>query len=278
MTTEKNKRKLGDFEIKLALALIVISILSWIFRFNLTKGLDSLVEAISQWLASYPYFIILIDFILFSTLSILVYKIIFEKKIKHEILEIENSLDEAVLSIENKNKEINELKLELKSRRIENVRYIQGLEGKGFIKSIWVFSPELSYDIEDDEFINTIKQNIKAKKKYKYLIPDTPSNQDKIIKFYRIYKDEIDKNFIKNNFALFPVQKSILLSFSQELVIYNAEESGKVFLYSKKMDGYKDVLSIKEGYLLARDYDVWWKDVHRSNKSERNFWDFIDQI
>ena len=40
---------------------------------------------------------------------------------------------------------------------------------------VWIVSPDLYYDTENDEFLNIVKHNLHNNTKYRYIVPNTPS-------------------------------------------------------------------------------------------------------
>jgi len=82
---------------------------------------------------------------------------------------------------------------------------------------VWIVSPDLYYDTENDEFKNIVKHNLHKKAKYRYIVPATKSVLKHITKYQ---KDQtIPKDVAKEMFLILP--PSEFNPFLNELAIYN---------------------------------------------------------
>jgi len=84
-------------------------------------------------------------------------------------------------------------------------------------KEVWIVSPDLYYDTENDEFKNIVTHNLHNNTKYRYIVPNTTSVMKHLNKYQ---KDQtIPKDLTKEMFLLLP--PSEFNPFLNELAIYN---------------------------------------------------------
>jgi len=84
-------------------------------------------------------------------------------------------------------------------------------------KEVWIVSPDLYYDTENDEFKNIVKHNLHRNAKYRYIVPATKSVMKHITKYQ---KDQtIPKDVAKEMFLILPPTE--FNPFLNELAIYN---------------------------------------------------------
>lgn len=84
-------------------------------------------------------------------------------------------------------------------------------------KEVWVVSPDLHYDTENDTFKTIVEHNLHEKTKYRYIVPNTPS----VLKHLRNYKKDntIPKDMAQEMFLLLPASEFNV--FLNELAIYD---------------------------------------------------------
>ncbi len=82
---------------------------------------------------------------------------------------------------------------------------------------VWVVSPNLYFDVENQDFSEIVSVNLEQKTKYKYIVPATKD----ILKKLKLYqkKYNLTKKELKENFLLLP--ESDLNPFILETGIYN---------------------------------------------------------
>jgi len=130
---------------------------------------------------------------------------------------------------------------------------------------VWIVSPDLHYDTENDVFRNIVKHNLHAGKKYRYIVPATSSVTKHINKYQKdqtIPKDQTDEMFLI-------MQPSEFNPFLNELAIYNPNSKAPVACLSvwKDADTDDEVIQIdkKMTALLIKSFKSIWKKYKRVN-------------
>jgi len=140
---------------------------------------------------------------------------------------------------------------------------VHSLEKKA--KEIWIVSPDLHYDTENDVFMNIVKHNLHAGKKYRYIVPATPSVNRHINQYQKdqtIPKDETDEMFL-----ILPVSE--FNPFLNEIAIYNPNSKSPQACLSVWKDADRDdeVIKIDKEMtnLLIKKFKSIWKKYKRRN-------------
>jgi len=130
---------------------------------------------------------------------------------------------------------------------------------------VWIVSPDLHYDTENDEFRNIVKHNLHNNTKYRYIVPNTSS----VIKHLNKYqKDQtIPKDMTKEMFLLLP--PSEFNPFLNELAIYDPNGDKPVACLSvwKDCDSNDEVISFDKEMTaeLIKKFKTLWKKYKREN-------------
>ncbi|MBT8231546.1 MAG: hypothetical protein HKO66_15095 [Saprospiraceae bacterium] len=132
-------------------------------------------------------------------------------------------------------------------------------------KEVWIVSPDLYYDTENDEFKNIVTHNLHNNTKYRYIVPNTRS----VIKHLNKYqKDQtIPKDLTKEMFLLLP--PSEFNPFLNELAIYDPNGSKPVACLAVWRDCNEsdEVLSFDKDMTLelVKRFKTLWKKYKREN-------------
>ncbi len=130
---------------------------------------------------------------------------------------------------------------------------------------VWIVSPDLYYDTENDEFRNIVKHNLHRKTKYRYIVPATSSVMKHITKYQ---KDQtIPKDIAKEMFLILP--KSEFNPFLNEIAIYNPNSKKPIGCLSvwKECNEDDELISfdLKFTKELVKSYKALWKKYKREN-------------
>ena len=82
---------------------------------------------------------------------------------------------------------------------------------------VWIVSPDLHYDTENDTFKNIVGHNLHSEKKYRYIVPNTASVGKHLNKYQKDLT--IPKDLAKEMFLL--LEPNEFLPFMSEMAIYN---------------------------------------------------------
>jgi len=132
-------------------------------------------------------------------------------------------------------------------------------------EEVWIVSPDLFYDTENDTFKNIVKHNLHQGKKYRYIVPATTS----VSKHIRMYqKDQtIPKDQTHEMFLILP--ESEFNPFLNELAIYNPNSKSPIACLSvwKDADSDDEVIQIDKAMtnLLVKKFKSIWKKYKREN-------------
>ncbi|MFZ1702955.1 MAG: hypothetical protein WAT79_01340 [Saprospiraceae bacterium] len=88
-------------------------------------------------------------------------------------------------------------------------------------KEVWVISPYLHYDVNDEAFSEIVSINLGQNTKYKYIIPASK----KVFKNLEAYKKryKVSDEMIQRNFLILP--ENDFIPFVLEIAIYDANEA-----------------------------------------------------
>ncbi len=112
---------------------------------------------------------------------------------------------------------LNWLALVINSLILTNMKLktVYKLEKKA--KEVWIVSPDLHYDTENDAFKNIVVHNLHDRTKYRYIVPNTNSVNKHLNKYQKDLT--IPKDLAKEMFLLLP--PSEFIPFMSELAIYD---------------------------------------------------------
>jgi hypothetical protein len=129
-------------------------------------------------------------------------------------------------------------------------------------KEVWVVSPTLHYDIDNQDFTELVSVNLGQKTKYKYIVPatkDITKNLEAYRKKYNLSNEDMDKNFLV-------LPENDFIPFVMEIGIYDAsgdciacaapplEEPKEVIQFDKEMS-----------QSLAKQFKAIWKKYKRTS-------------
>lgn len=132
-------------------------------------------------------------------------------------------------------------------------------------EEVWIVSPDLHYDVENDEFKNIVEHNLHKNTKYRYIVPNTPS----VIRHLNRYQKDltIPKDLTKEMFLLLP--PSEFNPFLNELAIYNPNGEKPVACLAvwKDCNEADEILSFDEGMTkeLVKRFKTLWRKYKREN-------------
>ena len=143
------------------------------------------------------------------------------------------------------------------------LKKVHSLEKKA--DEVWIVSPDLHYDTENDVFRNIVKHNLHKGKTYRYIVPATTSVQ-KHITMYQ--KDQtIPKDQSNEMFLILP--ESEFNPFLNELAIYNPKSKTPVACLSvwRDADSDDEVIAIDKAMTanLIKNFKRIWKKYKRCN-------------
>ncbi len=143
------------------------------------------------------------------------------------------------------------------------LKKVHALEKKA--EEVWIVSPDLYYDTENDVFRNIVKHNLHKGVKYRYIVPATTS----VSKHLRRYqKDQtIPKDLTNEMFLILP--ESEFNPFLNELAIYNPKSQNPTACLSvwKDADSDDEVIAIDKAMTktLVTKFKGLWKKYKRVN-------------
>lgn len=132
-------------------------------------------------------------------------------------------------------------------------------------KEVWIVSPDLHYDTENDEFKNIVEHNLHNDTKYRYIVPNTSS----VMKHLNRYQKDltIPKDLTKEMFLLLP--PSEFNPFLNELAIYdpNGDKPVACLAVWKDCDAADEVISfdLEMTKELIKKFKALWKKYKREN-------------
>ena len=87
-------------------------------------------------------------------------------------------------------------------------------------QEVWVVSPNLHYDMENDDFSEIVSVNLDQKTKYRYILPANVEIEQKL----KLYKSKynLSSEDMENNFLL--LTESVFNPFILETGIYNGSK------------------------------------------------------
>jgi len=148
------------------------------------------------------------------------------------------------------------------NRRMK-LKKLKSIEKKA--DEVWIVSPDLYYDTENDEFKNIVKHNLHRKAKYRYIVPATRSVMKHIAKYQ---KDQtIPKDIAKEMFLILPPTE--FNPFLNELAIYNPNGKKPVACLSvwKECNEDDELISYDAKFTkeLIKSYKALWKKYKRES-------------
>lgn len=141
------------------------------------------------------------------------------------------------------------------------LKKVHALEKKA--DEVWIVSPDLYYDTENDVFRNIVKHNLHKGVKYRYIVPATTSVSKHIARYQ---KDQtIPKDLTNEMFLILP--ESEFNPFLNELAIYNPKSKTPVACLSvwKDADSDDEVIAIDKAMtkVLVTKFKGLWKKYKR---------------
>ncbi len=143
------------------------------------------------------------------------------------------------------------------------LKKVHSLEKKA--KEVWIVSPDLFYDTENDVFMNIVKHNLHKGTKYRYIVPATSSVGKHLTKYQ---KDQtIPKDMTNDMFLILPVSE--FNPFLNELAIYDPNGKSPIACLSvwKDADTDDEVIQIDKHMTTAliKSFKSIWKKYKRVN-------------
>jgi hypothetical protein len=121
---------------------------------------------------------------------------------------------------------------------------------------VWVVSPSLYYDTQNNDFSEIVSVNLGEKTKYKYIVPKTKEIK-KSLKIYQ-KKYDLSSKDLKNNFLILP--KTDFNPFIQEVAIYNGSTAPVACTAPAVADGNLVIqLSPENAEKMAKSFKAIWK-------------------
>lgn len=132
-------------------------------------------------------------------------------------------------------------------------------------KEVWIVSPDLHYDTENDEFKNIVSHNLHNNTKYRYIVPNTSS----VSKHLNRYQKDltIPKDLSKEMFLLLPPSEFNV--FLNELAIYdpNGDDPVACLAVWRDCNESDEVISFDKEMTeeLIKRFRKLWKKYKREN-------------
>lgn len=129
-------------------------------------------------------------------------------------------------------------------------------------KEVWVISPSLHYDIENNDFTELVSVNLGEKTKYRYIVPATKTIEKNLKRYRKKYK--VSKEMTQRNFLFLPPTE--LLPFITETAIYNASTK-PVACAAPATDDSNEVIKFnaESSKMMAKAFVAIWKKYKRTN-------------
>lgn len=129
-------------------------------------------------------------------------------------------------------------------------------------KEVWVISPTLHYDTENNDFSELVSVNLGEKTKYRYIVPSTRQIEKNLKKYKKMYK--ITEKEIRNNFLFIP--ETEFLPFITETAIYNASTKC-VACAAPATENNNEVIrfNAESSKQMAKAFKILWKRYKRVN-------------
>lgn len=129
-------------------------------------------------------------------------------------------------------------------------------------KEVWVISPTLHYDTENEDFSELVSVNLGEKTKYRYIVPASRT----VLKNLKVYKKMygVSDDEIKSNFLILP--ESEFNPFIQEAAIYDAS-TNCVACAAPALEDSNDVIRFNEetSKQMSKDFRSLWKKYKMVN-------------
>ncbi|MBT8219541.1 MAG: hypothetical protein KJP00_06945 [Bacteroidia bacterium] len=129
-------------------------------------------------------------------------------------------------------------------------------------KEVWVISPTLHYDTENEDFSELVSVNLGQKTKYRYIVPATRTVMKNLKAYKRIYK--VSDEEIKRNFLILP--ESEFNPFILEAAIYDAS-TDCIACAAPALEDSNDVIKFNSDTSLqmSKDFKKLWKRYKLEN-------------
>lgn len=127
-------------------------------------------------------------------------------------------------------------------------------------KEVWVISPFLHYDIEDNNFSEIVSVNLGQNTKYKYIVPATKGvlkNIDTYKKKYKLNDVEVDQRFLV-------LPENDFIPFVLEIAVYDAS-TDCIACAAPPTEGGLEVIKFTEeaSQNMANQFRAIWKKYKR---------------
>ncbi len=140
------------------------------------------------------------------------------------------------------------------------IKQLIKLEDKA--KEVWVISPGLHYDTENEEFSELVSVNLGEKTKYRYIVPATRQIEKNIKAYKKIYG--VTEEEIRQNFLILP--DSEFNPFITECAIYDAS-TDCIACTAPGMEDNRDVIKYNSetAQRMAKAFKQLWRKYKRTN-------------
>ena len=128
-------------------------------------------------------------------------------------------------------------------------------------KEVWIVSPSLHYDNENNDFSELVSVNLGQKTKYKYIVPGTKDIGKHIDKYKKLYK--LSEEEVNLNFLILP--ESEFNPFIMEIGIYNGSTKKCTACAGPALEDGNDIIQFnsKTSLEMAKQFKSLWKKYKR---------------
>ncbi len=140
------------------------------------------------------------------------------------------------------------------------IKQLIKLEDKA--KEVWVVSPGLHFDVENNDFSELVSVNLGEKTKYRYIVPATASVMKNIKKYKKLYK--LTSQELKDNFLILPDTE--FNPFVTEVAIYNGSKDPVACCTPSHEDNNTVIkFSDETAAQMAKSFKAIWKKYKMTN-------------
>jgi hypothetical protein len=134
------------------------------------------------------------------------------------------------------------------------------LENKA--KEVWVISPTLHYDTDNEDFTEMVSVNQGESVKYRYIVPASKTVDKNLERYKKMYK--VNDEFIQSNFLILP--ESEFNPFITESAIYNAS-TDCIACAAPALEDSNDVIRFNQdtSKSMAKAFKSLWRKYKRTN-------------
>ena len=140
------------------------------------------------------------------------------------------------------------------------IKQLIKLEDKA--REVWVVSPALHWDTENEDFSELVSVNLGQKTKYRYIVPATKQIEKNLKVYKKLY--DVSEEEIAQNFLFLP--ESEFNPFITESAIYDASTDCIACAAPGTVDG-NDVIKFDEdtSKKMANAFKALWRKYKRKN-------------